>query len=160
LKAKAILFINGTGGHKEQMLRLLNLLEVDKDVKKIGLSEKNACLDELERCIEVSPVRDKHSHVKSFFTVPYYLFFVFFQTIYLLMKYEVIGIVSTGPGIVVIPAILFKIIGKKIVFIETWSRFKTKSLTGKMMHKIADKFYVQNKTLQSSYDNAIYSGRL
>ncbi len=160
MKNKAILFINGTGGHKEQMRRLLNLLETDKDIIKIGLCEKHSCLNELESCIEVSPVRDKHSHLKSLFTIPYHLLFVVFQSVQLLMKYEVLGIVSTGPGVVFIPSLIFKLLGKKVIFIESWSRFKTKSLTGTVMHSFADLFYVQNKSLKSLYKNSIYSGRL
>ncbi|MDD2698435.1 MAG: hypothetical protein PHF17_06500 [Arcobacteraceae bacterium] len=68
-------------------------------------------------------------------------------------KYDVKAVVSTGPGIV---SLFFKIFGKKIVFVETWSRFETKSMTG----KIADKFYIQNKSLQKHYPKAIYGGLL
>ena len=75
-------------------------------------------------------------------------------------KYNVLAVVSTGPGIAIVVSLFFKIFLVKIIFIETWSRFNTKSLTGTIMYKISNKFYIQNKSLQSIYPNSIYSGLL
>jgi len=82
------------------------------------------------------------------------------QCLSILKNYQVKGLVSTGPGMVVLPAIIFKLLGKKVIFLESWSRFYTPSLTGKIMYRIADTFYIQNETLQSTYPKAIFSGRL
>jgi beta-1,4-N-acetylglucosaminyltransferase len=75
-------------------------------------------------------------------------------------KYEIQAIVSTGPGIAIPISLYFKIKGVKIIFIETWSRFETQSLTGKWMYKIADNFYFQNQSLKKIYPNAVWSGLL
>ena len=68
--------------------------------------------------------------------------------------------VSTGPGIAILPAILTRSFGGKVVHIETWSRFYSKSMTGKVMYFLANKFYVQNQSLLKLYKQAIYSGKL
>ncbi|MBB2288413.1 polysaccharide biosynthesis protein, partial [Escherichia coli] len=82
------------------------------------------------------------------------------QTLLKIKKYNVRCVISNGPGISVITALFFKVFGAKIIHVETWSRFVSKSLTGMAMYYIADVFYVQNKELCKIYKNAIYSGRL
>ena len=75
-------------------------------------------------------------------------------------KYNVVGLLSTGPGIAIIPSLFFRVFSVPIVFIETWSRFETKSFTGKVMYMVADKFYVQTREQLKYYPKAIYSGML
>jgi hypothetical protein len=80
--------------------------------------------------------------------------------LWLMMKYNPKGFISTGPGVALLSGLLFKIFRKKIVYIETWSRFYSKSMTGKYMYLLAGRFYVQNIELLQLYPNAIYSGLL
>ncbi len=69
-------------------------------------------------------------------------------------------IISTG-AITVIPfALIGKIIGTKIIFIETFARIKDKTKTGKLMYKIADLFIVQWESLLEVYPNAVYGGSI
>lgn len=162
-KEKVILFINGTGGHKAQMIRLLRKMDIENQassIKLIGLCEKGAGLDEYDEYYEVNPMRDKHSHLKTFITAPVLILKTSYLILKLLKDYNIEVLISTGPGIVTLPSIIFKVLNKKIIFIETWSRYETQSFTGKVMSKLADEFYVQNKSLLKIYSNAIYSGRL
>ena len=73
---------------------------------------------------------------------------------------QIIGCVSTGPGIAIVPALLLRLRGVKVVHIETWSAFYRKSLTGRVMKRIAHRFIVQNKELLGTYPDAEYGGRL
>jgi UDP-N-acetylglucosamine:LPS N-acetylglucosamine transferase len=82
------------------------------------------------------------------------------KVIWLTYKYKPVGLIATGPGSVLISAILFKILNKKIVFIETRARITTKSITARIMYRISNRFYVQNKELINLYPNAIYAGLL
>ena len=75
-------------------------------------------------------------------------------------RYNVIGVVSTGPGIAIFPFLFFKCLGVKTLFLETFCRFETKSHTGRMMYWIADRFLVQNIELLKLYPKAEYCGRL
>lgn len=161
MKTKSILFIYGVGGHKEQMKRLTNILNFDlKEFQKIALIEKGANIDFFDKTYSMPPARDKYSHIKSLITLPYFLIYSFFIIFKILLSTNTKIIISTGPGIVFIPSLIFRLLGKKVIFIETWSRFNTTSFTGKLMYKIANVFYVQNKELLNLYPKAIYSGRL
>ncbi len=163
MKNKAILVVYGVGGHKEQMRRLLKLLNIKEranHVKLVALCEKSACLEEIDECIVVPDMRDKYHKKKIFIDAPYSFFVSIFSIFKILKRYNIDYMISSGPGLVIPAAILFRILNKKVIFIETWSRYNTKSITGNIMSKISNKFYVQNETLLELYENAIYSGRL
>lgn len=160
MKTNAILFIYGVGGHKEQMKRFLKLLDLDNKFKKIALIENNGDLDLFDELIQIPPARDKYNSLKTILTAPYFVLYSIYTTFRLIFKYNTKVLISTGPGLAFIPSIIFRVLGKKVIFIETWSRFNTQSLTGKMMYKIANIFYIQNESLKNIYPNAIYSGRL
>jgi UDP-N-acetylglucosamine:LPS N-acetylglucosamine transferase len=78
----------------------------------------------------------------------------------ILCKYNIKFIISTGPGIALVPIVLGKFLGKKTIFIESWSRFKSASLTGRAAYYLSSEFFIQNKSLQSVYPKATYSGLL
>jgi UDP-N-acetylglucosamine:LPS N-acetylglucosamine transferase len=161
LKTKSILFIYGVGGHKEQMKRLINILDSEiKGFNKIALIEKDAELDSFDKIYTLPPARGKFSYIKSIIAFPFFLIYSFFIIFKILLTSNIKVIISTGPGIALVPSLIFRILGKKVIFIETWSRFNTTSITGKLMYKIATVFYIQNKELLEVYPTAIYSGRL
>jgi UDP-N-acetylglucosamine:LPS N-acetylglucosamine transferase len=162
MRDKSIIFVYGEGGHKAQMNKLLHLMkqEKKKNIRYIGICENNYTLDILDENYSFLPLRDKHSNLRTLSNAPT-AFFNYLKVLFILYKkYDVKAVVSTGPGIAIIVSLFFKILNKKIVFIETWSRFEGKSMTGKIMYKIADKFYIQNKSLQKHYPKAIYGGLL
>ncbi len=78
----------------------------------------------------------------------------------LVLKYNIKIIITTGPGMAIPAALVAKLLRVEIIHIETWSRFSTYSLSGRIMYHLADKFYVQNESLLKLYPEAIYSGRL
>jgi beta-1,4-N-acetylglucosaminyltransferase len=162
MKTKSIIFVYGEGGHKAQMKRLLHLMrqENNENIKYIGVCENNSTLETLDENYSFLPLRDKYSNLRTVINIPIALFSYLKILFVLHKKYDVKAVVSTGPGIAIIVSLFFKIFGKKIIFIETWSRFETKSITGKIMYKVADKFYIQNKSLQKHYPKAIYGGLL
>jgi len=51
-----------------------------------------------------------------------------------------------------------KIFGSKIIFIETFANSKTKTLSGKIVYKIADTFIVQWEDMKKLYPKAICAG--
>jgi polysaccharide biosynthesis protein len=77
---------------------------------------------------------------------------------YILLKKKPDIIISTGALVTYPICLLGKILGKKIVYIESFARVDKASLTGKLMYKIADLFIVQWKELLNIYPNAVYGG--
>jgi len=91
---------------------------------------------------------------------PFRLMFNLIIVVKILVQEEIVAIVSTGPGLAVIPAVVFKLAGARIVYVETWSRFETKSVSGILMYKLSDRFFYQNKSLGKFYPSGRYSGLL
>lgn len=63
------------------------------------------------------------------------------------------GVLSTIPL-----CLLCKMFGKKLVFIESYAKVKTPTLTGKLLYHFAGRFYVQWQELLEFYPKAIHVG--
>jgi len=69
-------------------------------------------------------------------------------------------IISTG-ALATVPVCVFgKILGAKVIYIESFARVKSLSLTGKVVYFLADKFIVQWPDLEKKYSRATYIGGL
>ena len=69
-------------------------------------------------------------------------------------------IVSVGKDITVPVTLAGKLLGKKIVSIESMQKVYTKSLCGRIVYPYADMFFVQWPELRKQYKKAIFAGRL
>lgn len=67
-------------------------------------------------------------------------------------------VITTGALISVPFCYVAKVLGKKVIFIESFSRVKDKSLSGKLVYPIADLFLVQWDSLTELYPKAKYIG--
>jgi UDP-N-acetylglucosamine:LPS N-acetylglucosamine transferase len=162
MRKNAIILVYGSGGHKEQMRRLHNkILSVsDKDPLFIGICEKNHGIKDIKVNFCINPLREKYGIVKTLFRLPVSMVEEAYYFLVILYKYNIKFIISTGPGIAIVPIILGRMLGKKIVFIESWSRFKSASLTGKLAYYLSNEFFIQHKSLQVIYPRSTYSGLL
>ena len=82
------------------------------------------------------------------------------RALYLVLVTRPRVVLSTGSGIAIPYCLLAKLLGAKLVFIETGARVTTPSRTGKFLYKYADVFYVQWPKLLEHYPRAKYEGRL
>jgi beta-1,4-N-acetylglucosaminyltransferase len=82
------------------------------------------------------------------------------QAVPVLLRVRPKAILSAGPAIAVPVAILGKLLGARVIFVETGSRIRTVSITGKIMYRWADLFFVQWPQLKKRLPRAIYAGRL
>lgn len=67
-------------------------------------------------------------------------------------------IVCTGALATIPICLLCKLLGKKLVFIESYAKVKTPTLTGKLLYPFADRFYVQWRELLAFYPKAVCIG--
>ena len=153
---KKVMFISSTGGHLEQLLGLKKTMEsFDSHI----VTEKNRTTLDL---------RSKYKNVNylPFFsrqnkwTFPFVFVGVFFQSIYIFFKVRPQVIVSTGAGCVIPMFFLGKLFGKKLIFIETFSRTDSKTITGKICYPLADVFIVQWEELLNLYPKAKFFGSI
>ncbi|WP_270804873.1 PssD/Cps14F family polysaccharide biosynthesis glycosyltransferase [Aeromonas sp. QDB66] len=156
---KSILFCYGKGGHEAQINRLSTLLLPNlNDFNIVSISDSTRAPSWSHEHILTKEVRDKYN--KSLFLTIKDNMQILFRLFLLTKSNDFSALISTGPGISVVAAIIFKLRGIKVIHIETWSRFHTRSLTGRCMYFLSDIFYVQHKSLLNYYPRAIYSGLL
>ncbi len=90
-----------------------------------------------------------------------WLFFVnLWEAWQILKKEKPTVILSTGAGPVVPFTLIGKLLGIPTIFIETFTRVTKPSLTGRIMYRLADKFYYQWEPLRNAFPKGIYGGPL
>jgi UDP-N-acetylglucosamine:LPS N-acetylglucosamine transferase len=82
------------------------------------------------------------------------------QSIKILWKKKPKVIFTTGAGIALATCVFGKIMGAKIIFLESGARITTASKTGKLMYFFSDTYFVQWKPLLELFPKAVYVGPL
>jgi UDP-N-acetylglucosamine:LPS N-acetylglucosamine transferase len=81
------------------------------------------------------------------------------QSVRILLKEKPDVIITTGAGVVVPLCYLGKLLGAKIIYIESFARIDSASFSGKLIYPIADLFFVQWRHLLGKYGKkAQYGG--
>jgi beta-1,4-N-acetylglucosaminyltransferase len=145
LKNRKIMVVSSSGGHFRQMMELLDVLPDDitliTNYTKTNIKGVNTHI--------INVTYEEGIILKTIFIAPF-----------LLIKYKPDIIITNGGGELSIPFSYFgKILGKKIIFIETISRVTSKSAAAKYIYPIADKFIIQwEKNLKNYGKKAEYWG--
>lgn len=88
----------------------------------------------------------------------------FFLNLYeayrILRRYRPDVLLSTGAGPIVPFALIGKLFGIRIIYVETLTRVSRPSLTGKVMYRLADVFVYQWPDLRRFFPRGIYGGTL
>jgi len=69
-------------------------------------------------------------------------------------------VISTGAGIVVCFCVFAKLLGAKLIFIESMARVERPTLTARLLYPFSDLFIVQWPDLLKYFPRAKYMGRL
>ena len=69
-------------------------------------------------------------------------------------------VITTGTLAAFPMAFLAKVLGKKLIYIETFARVYDGTRAGKLAYKYADLFIVQWETQKNIYPNAVYGGSI
>jgi len=169
---KTVLLIFGSGGHTEQMLRFVKNLPKNHNYECVFVKNDKLSKDKffiLNKKLKlnvtsyyyINRIREMTSN--RLYNLLYLLYspiITFFQSLKLIFKSKSKIMISFGPGLT-IPIFYFgKLFRKKTIYLETWSRVWTPSLTGKLVYPVSDLFFVQWPELKKKYPNAIYVGRL
>lgn len=160
MKKPNVLYILGSGGHTAQMIELSK--QLGNNINYFYLIQKDDNISSSKTIYSGKKIfvfrcrKIKDSKLKSFFkTVA-----LFFKAISILKKNKIDVIISAGPGIAIPFCFAGKLLKKKIIFIESWSRINTRSISGRLIYPIADLFFVQWKENLKNYPKAKFCGRL
>lgn len=153
---KKIILISSVGGHLEQLLNLNEVIDrYDTHIiTEINFSTLN--LKEKYKSVSYLPYMSRKSYL--LFTLN--LIKNAFLSLYYLFKFRPNVIISTGSACTIFTCFFAKIMGKKVIFIETFSRIESKTITGKICYYIADVFVVQWHELLKIYPRAVYLGQI
>jgi UDP-N-acetylglucosamine:LPS N-acetylglucosamine transferase len=70
------------------------------------------------------------------------------------------AVVTTGAGVAVPFCYVGRLLGARVVYIESFSRVHEPSLTGRLIHPIAHRFFVQWPTMLARYRKAEFKGAI
>ncbi len=149
-RKKKICFAASSGGHYEQLLMLRPLMEqydsfilTERTEYVIQESVQTYYLTQINR-------REKMSIPKLLHNA--------FRSLYIFCKERPDVIICTGVLAMVPMCLLMKLLGRKLIYIESFAMVSSATKTGRLLYHFADQFYVQWETMQAVYPKAIYLG--
>lgn len=152
---KNVMFISSTGGHLNEMLQLKELFEkydyyIVTEKTKSNLNLKNKYKNKVSFL-----VYGTKDHMLIY---PFKLIYNTFKSLFIYLKVHPDYIVTTGAHTAGPMCCIGKLLGSKIIYIETFANITTKTVTGKCLYPIADKFIVQWESMLKLYPEAVYGG--
>ncbi len=151
---KKVMFIASTGGHLNELMQLKPLfnnydycLVTEKTKSNLNLKNKFPKVSFL--------VYGTKDHLPSYI---FKFTFNCFKSVGIYLKYRPKYIVTTGTHTAVPICYIAKLFRSKIIFIETIANRNMKTLAGKLVYPIADKFIVQWEEMLKLYPKAEYWG--
>ncbi len=154
------LIILGGGGHTAQMLRLVNLLGSRHQYEYVIEESDTISAKKIKFKGKIFRFKRTRNIKESILTSSLKQLPAFFSANKLMKQVRSDIIISCGPNFSIPIILAGKLSGKKIVFMETWSRIHRGSITGKFGYRFADLFFVQWPEMKKLYPKAIYAGRL
>lgn len=148
---KKVCLVASSGGHYEQILMLKELADYF-DVYYVTEKTKYST-----RKADTYYVRQVNRQDKL---ICINLIIIFFQSLRIIFKEKPDVIISTGALSSIPTFVIGKALGKKLIFIESFAKISTPTLTGRFAYKIADKFIVQWQDMLKVYPNAEYFGSI
>lgn len=147
-----ICFISSSGGHLDELLMLKPLMEKYDSYIITERTDYSVLTDRDNKVYFVSQI-DRREIVFLLKLVA-----LLFQSTWLLIKEKPDVVISTGALVSVPTCLLAKLLRKKVVFIETFAKLYSPSLSGKILYRFADLFIIQWDSLQEYYPDAVYGG--
>lgn len=148
---KRICFIASAGGHFEQLMMLKPIMN-RYDSFIVTEKTKYSVVKEKKKVYYLRQVNRKE---KEFIFIMIVNTFI---TMKIFLKEKPDLVISTGALATIPMCIISKLLRKKLIFIESFAKVNSPTLTGRLLYKFADQFYVQWENMLEIYPNAVYKG--
>ena len=152
---KKVIFISSTGGHFSELMMLKPIFEnydyhliTEKTASTISLKE------EYKERMHYLVYGTRVKRITYFFKTTWNTI----KSLGLFIKIRPKAIVTTGTHTAMPMCIIGKLLGAKIVFIETYANVFTPTGSGKFIYKFADEFIVQWEDMLQVYPEATCLG--
>ena len=148
---KKICFVASSGGHFEQIMMLKPLMQkydsfIVTEKTNYSVSNEDIPLYYLKQV--------NRNEIKFI----YYIVINSIKTLKIFLKEKPDVVISTGALATIPMCLLAKIFKKNLIFIESFAKITSPTLTGKLIYKFADQFYVQWEEMKEIYPKAVYKG--
>lgn len=146
-----ICFAASSGGHYEQLLMLKPLME---KYDSFVITEKTNYSAETkgEKIYYLNQVNRKE---KNFIWT---MIQNVWKSIGIYRKEKPDVIICTGVLAMIPICMISKMMGKELIYIESFAKVTSPTETGKLLYKFADRFYVQWESMLKFYPKAVYLG--
>jgi peptidoglycan biosynthesis protein MviN/MurJ (putative lipid II flippase) len=143
-----------SGGHLTQILQLVPVVS---KYDYFILTEDCEISEALAKKHRVHLITLVNRKMKAF---PFLMLANAVKTWKILRKEKPDSIISTGALSSVAVCYIGKLLGCKVIFIESFAKVRNPTISGKLVHPIADVFIVQHKPMLDHYKKAVYGGSL
>ena len=152
---KRVMFISSMGGHLNELLKLEPMFE-KYDYHLV--TEKTPTTTYLKEIYQNKISYLVYGTKKNWLIYPFILFINSFISLFYFLKYRPKYIVTTGTHTAGPMCCIGKILGAKIIYIETFANVHRKTITGRIVYKFADFFVVQWEPMTKLYPKAKFGG--
>ncbi|MBQ2639532.1 MAG: polysaccharide biosynthesis protein [Bacilli bacterium] len=150
-----ILFISSTGGHFNELMQLKSLLKkydynIITEKTKASLALKKKYNNKIGYLV--------YGSRNNMLLYPFKFIYNCFKSLFYYLKFRPDYIITTGAHTAGPMCYIGKFFGSRVVFIETFANINTKTVTGKLVYPVADKFIVQWSSMKELYPKSIDGG--
>ncbi|MGU9047073.1 PssD/Cps14F family polysaccharide biosynthesis glycosyltransferase [Clostridium perfringens] len=146
-----ICFAASSGGHYEQLMMMKQLrkeydsfiLTEKTDYKSVPKDEKAYYLPQVNR-------------MEKFWA--FKMIIIFFKSLFIYIKEKPDFVICTGVLATIPMCLICKFFKGKLIYLESFAKVTSPTLSGKLLYRYADQFYVQWESMLEIYPNAIFLG--
>lgn len=143
---------SSSGGH---FMQLKQLFKMTQKYNTFIFTEKNEIAKGYSKKYKMSYLKQQERKNAGFiFEFIYNLLKAFWVVFY--KNPDVV--ISTGAGATTFVCLFVKLFGGKVIYIESFAKINSRTITGKIVYKFADEFYVQWEEMKKLYPKAHYNG--
>ena len=146
-----IAFAASSGGHYEQLMMLKPLMEKYNSFVVTEKTKYNS------KSLNLKTFYMNQVNRKEIMFIPNMVVNLL-KSIGIILKEKPDVIICTGVLAMIPLCLLGKIRGGKLIYIESFAKVTSTTITGKLLYKFADQFYVQWPQMKKIYPEAIYLG--
>ncbi|WP_138419874.1 PssD/Cps14F family polysaccharide biosynthesis glycosyltransferase [Aquibacillus sediminis] len=154
-QTKKLLLIASVGGHLTQLLELKSLFEqYDYHIVTESTPVTKQMKDKYPMSFLVYGARN--NPIRYIFKFSFNII----KSVGLFLRERPDIVITTGAHTSVPMCYIAKLFRKKVIFIESFAKSKSPTLSGRMVYPIADLFVVQWESMKEFYPNAVYGGTI
>ncbi len=145
-----ICFAASSGGHYEQLMMLKPLMD---KYECFVLTEKTDYAVNNEGKVYYFPQTNR----RELACIPK-LVWIILKSFFIFLKERPDAIICTGVLSMIPMCLIGKLFRRSLIYIESFAKVTSPTISGKLLYKFADQFYVQWESMKEVYPKAIYLG--